>query len=80
MQDTTSGVIPSNVEIGRLVGVHTRQVQRWVEEGGLTELQADRAACAIRLHPSLIWPDWWAGAERQGFTGSSRSAPRLVVL
>lgn len=26
---------------------------------GLTDHQADRYACRIGYHPSVIWPDWW---------------------
>ncbi|MFN0090128.1 MAG: MerR family transcriptional regulator [Acidimicrobiales bacterium] len=45
---------------GRLadrLGVTARTVHRWRAEG-LSDLQADRAAIAVGLHPALVWPDW----------------------
>lgn len=39
-------------------GFHVRQVLRWYEDGGIPYYQADAAACALGLHPTLIWPDY----------------------
>lgn len=39
------------------VGVHAKQVYRWLEYG-VTEVQADELACRLDLHPAIIWPDW----------------------
>lgn len=33
-------------------------VYRW-HERGLSEIEADRAAISLRLHPCMIWPEWW---------------------
>lgn len=41
----------------RAVGVTVRAVERW-KSGGLSALQADRAAIAIGIHPANLWPDW----------------------
>lgn len=38
----------------------SRATARRMVANGLTDLQADRAALAIGLHPSLLWPTWWA--------------------
>jgi len=41
------------------VRVSIRTVTRWRAAGGLSERQADRAACALGLHPAEIWPSWF---------------------
>lgn len=43
--------------------VSTRQVCRFLHEG-LDDVQADRAAIAIGLHPGIVWPEWWRPAVR----------------
>jgi hypothetical protein len=49
-------------ELGDLLGVHRRTVQRMIDRG-LTDTEADHAACLIRLHPAFIWGwDEWAAA------------------
>lgn len=30
-----------------------------VEDGTIGDRAADRAACMLGIHPSLIWPDWF---------------------
>lgn len=46
----------------RDMGQHTN-IGRWCRTG-LSMIQADRFACAINLHPSMIWPTlWWVGTE-----------------
>ena len=37
-----------------------RQFYRYLHEGALTERQADHLAVRIGLHPSAIWPEWFA--------------------
>lgn len=35
---------------------------RWARElkaTGLSDEQADRFACRVGLHPSVLWSDWW---------------------
>ncbi|MCC6227212.1 MAG: hypothetical protein IT195_12515 [Microthrixaceae bacterium] len=49
---------PSVASLARRVDAHVRQAQRWAEEGGLTDLWADRAAIRLDSHPALIWPEW----------------------
>lgn len=45
-----------------MVGVSHRTTRRWMQLG-MTEWQADRAACAVGLHPSLVWGElWWSTA------------------
>lgn len=39
--------------------VGRRQLNNW-QRHGLGVDTADRAATAVGLHPSTIWPDWWA--------------------
>jgi hypothetical protein len=45
-------------ELAARIGVSTRTIQRW-KLNGITVWQADRMACALGTHPSLIWADWW---------------------
>lgn len=49
----------SNQQLARLCDVSVRQVCRWAAAGGLSPIQADRAAGALGLHPFDIWPDWY---------------------
>lgn len=51
----------SIMEVSRILGIHPRQLHRWLHYG-LTERQADTLAIAAGLHPSLVWPDWWTHA------------------
>ena len=44
--------------IAELAGVSRRTVNRWRHAGIPLEL-ADRLACAIGLHPSNVWPEWY---------------------
>ena len=44
-------------QMAELVGVSRRTICRW-QNSGLTETQADRAACALGTHPALVWPQW----------------------
>lgn len=52
------------VILARLAGVTSRTVQRWVQDGGVPELHADRIAIAAGLHPAFIWPDWYRDDEQ----------------
>lgn len=44
--------------LAELLGITARSVHRW-SRAGLREQWADRAACRLGVHPSLIWPDYW---------------------
>jgi len=48
-----------NRRVALAVRVSIRTVCRWRAAGGLSERQADRAACALGLHPAEIWPSWF---------------------
>jgi hypothetical protein len=37
------------------IGVTDRTVTRWVKQGCISELAADRAATRLGVHPSFIW-------------------------
>lgn len=39
------------------IGAHPKQIYRWADYG-LDPWQADRAACALGLHPQIVWPDY----------------------
>lgn len=52
----------SSTEVAVRVGRTTRTVERW-RTAGLTLDAADRAACALGVHPSAIWPDWYDTEE-----------------
>jgi hypothetical protein len=44
--------------VANLIGLNVASV--WLaRRNGLSEQQADRYCCAVNIHPSLIWPDWW---------------------
>lgn len=44
--------------LARCISVDDAQLHRWRRDG-LTVMHADRAAVALGLHPSEIWPTWW---------------------
>ena len=46
------------VELGYLTGFAARTIHRW-EQSGIPDQAADKAACALGLHPYTIWPDWF---------------------
>jgi hypothetical protein len=46
----------------RLLPVTKRTIHRWKLAGHVPVWSADRLACAIGLHPSEIWGQfWWGG-------------------
>lgn len=45
-------------ELARAVEVDPTQLTRW-RKIGLRDDQADRLACLLGLHPSMIWTDWY---------------------
>lgn len=49
---------PSGLALARRLGVTDRTIWRWKAEG-LSDHQADRAACALGRHPVSVWPDWY---------------------
>lgn len=46
----------------------TRALVRW-GRAGLPAENADIVACALGVHPSLIWPEWWQSAASTGSEG-----------
>ena len=51
---------PAAVAFAELVGVDPASVHRMYRSYGgmLTELTADRWACAAGFHPATVWPEW----------------------
>lgn len=50
----------SSTALAEACGVTRRTVSRW-RHRGLTWDKADKAACALGLHPASVWGgDWWA--------------------
>lgn len=47
--------------LAELLGVSRRMVCRW-RSGGVPDSRADWVACRLGVHPSAIWPDWFAAA------------------
>lgn len=45
-------------ELAVALGVSLRHAARLIAYG-LTDAQADRYACRIGFHPSVLWADWW---------------------
>jgi hypothetical protein len=43
--------------LARLLGISDRWA-RELKATGLTDTQADRYACRIGYHPSILWPTW----------------------
>ncbi len=56
------GTAWSDRNLADLLGVTRRAVVRW-RHAGIPIYSADRAAVALGVHPSLIWPEWWEGAS-----------------
>jgi hypothetical protein len=62
--DTENYALPTISEWARFFDVHTTQIYRWREKG-IPEKQADRIAVKyLRIHPSLIWPEWFDTAPK----------------
>lgn len=38
------------------------RIYQWRDRGWVSERQADEAAINLRLHPSLVWDEWFADA------------------
>jgi hypothetical protein len=58
-QRATIQPYPNN-DLAELVGLSIREVCRWKTAGYIREDYADRIACTIGVHPSLIWKEWFA--------------------
>lgn len=48
------------VDPGSLRPICNAEVYRWMRRGWLSEVQADRVATWLRVHPSQIWAEWFA--------------------
>jgi hypothetical protein len=51
-------------ELAYLTGIPARTIHRWMH-AGISDHQADRAAIALGLHPSLIWTEWFDIYKRE---------------
>ena len=52
----------TNLELAELLGVHPRQLRRYMQHG-VTDCAADRVAVRAGVHPAVVWPEWMsAGA------------------
>jgi len=49
----------SSTAFGDRLGLSSSAAQRLMCAQLLTATQADRLACALGLHPSAIWPQWF---------------------
>lgn len=61
--------MPSDGEMAMRLGVGRACLSkirvRGPRPGLLTDLLADRWACALGFHPSLLWPaEWWQGVDQ----------------
>jgi len=52
----------TNVAAADEIGIDSALIYRH-ELSGLSDDQADRWACSLGLHPSLIWPSWFDAIE-----------------
>ena len=46
------------LELALVIGISARTIHRWMH-AGISDRQADQAAIALGLHPSLIWTEWF---------------------
>lgn len=46
------------IELAYLTGFSPRSIHRW-KNNGVPDVNADRAACKLGLHPYTIWPEWF---------------------
>lgn len=56
-----------NARVKRLataVGVHTRTILKWQENGGVSLWVADRIATRLGVNAVRLWPTWEAEADR----------------
>lgn len=44
-------------ELGRRLGVPRSSIE-YYRDHGVGEVEADRLACVVGVHPAVIWPDW----------------------
>jgi len=51
----------SHTELADRLNVTSRTIARW-STGGLNTWTADRVACQIGFHPSLLCPEWFEAA------------------
>lgn len=52
----------SEADLANLLGTSKRAIAR-AKADGLGFVTADRWACHLGLHPSLIWPDWYVAID-----------------
>lgn len=45
-------------DLATALAISHRHAERLIAHG-LTDVQADRFAVRIGLHPSMVWVDWW---------------------
>lgn len=45
------------------LGVHTRTIHKWAEDGGVDVWQADRIATALGVNAEKMWPGWEETAD-----------------
>ena len=50
---------PTTRQMAETLDVSRRNLIRWKFKG-LPEIAADRAAVSLGMHPSELWPEWWA--------------------
>jgi hypothetical protein len=52
---------PNRIQIARILNINPSAIYRWRKpDVGLPIHIADRLACQLGFHPSLIWGDlWW---------------------
>ena len=49
----------SNRRAAVVLGVSSRQVERWRAGQQMRLVTADRLAVSLGVHPGNIWPEWW---------------------
>jgi hypothetical protein len=63
---TTKGAV---TDMAALCETTSRSFHRYMTDESLPLYSADAAACALGLHPSLIWgDDWWRASGGDGWS------------
>lgn len=69
----TTTTVTTAAQIAGPLRIDRSQSWQWSNRGWVTVDQADRIACALGVHPSVIWGDlwWWTAAEPEPEPGGT---------
>lgn len=67
-----NGIVYPN-DVAEQLGIKREMLRRW-RESGLRDVDADRAATALGLHPMHVWPELWLAVAECNISGSNPTA------